>query len=53
MNKKAKILKLYFEEHKTQKEIAKEVSVTQPYVSQVVKSDPRLKKKKEDSTIDL
>ena len=49
MNKKEKILKLYFEEHKTQEEIAKEVSVTQPYVSQVVKSDPRLKKKKEDS----
>lgn len=50
MNKKEKILKLYFEEHKTQEQIAKEVSVTQPYVSQIVKSDPRLKKKKEDST---
>ena len=49
MNKKEKILKLYFEEHKTQEEIAKEVSVTQPYVSQVVHNDPRLKKKKEDS----
>ena len=49
MNKKEKILKLYFEEHKTQEEIAKEVSVTQPYVSQIVKIDPRLKKKKEDS----
>ena len=49
MNKKEMILKLYFEEHKTQDEIAKEVSVTQSYVSQVVKSDPRLKKKKEDS----
>ena len=49
MNKKEKILKLYFEEHKTQEQIAKEVSVTQSYVSQVVKSDPRLKKKKEDS----
>lgn len=49
MNKKEKILKLYFEEHKTQEDIAKEVSVTQPYVSQVVKSDPRLKKKKENS----
>ena len=49
MNKKEEILKLYFEEHKTQEQIAKEVSVTQPYVSQVVKSDPRLKKKKEDS----
>lgn len=50
MNKKEKILKLYFEEHKTQEEIAKEVSVTQPYVSQVVHNDSRLKKKKEDST---
>lgn len=50
MNKKEQILKLYFEEHKTQEQIAKEVSVTQPYVSQVVKSDPRLKKKKENST---
>ena len=49
MNKKEKILKLYFEEHKTQEQIAKEVSVTQPYVSQIVKSDPRLKKKKDDS----
>lgn len=50
MNKKEIILKLYFEEHKTQEQIAKGVSVTQSYVSQVVKSDPRLKKKKEDST---
>ena len=50
MNKKEDILKLYFEEHKTQEQIAKEVSVTQPYVSQVVKSDSRLKRKKEDST---
>ena len=50
MNKKEKILKLYFEEHKTQEQIAKEFSVTQSYVSQVVKSDPRLKKKKEDAT---
>lgn len=49
MNKKEKILTLYFEEHKTQEQIAKEVSVTQSYVSQVVQSDPRLKKKKEDS----
>ena len=49
MNKKEKILKLYFEEHKTQEQIAKEVSITQSYVSQVVKSDPRLKTKKEDS----
>ena len=46
MNKKEKILKLYFEEHKTQEQIAKEVSITQSYVSQVVKSDPRLKTKK-------
>ena len=32
MNKKEIILKLYFEEHKTQELIAKEVSVTQSYL---------------------
>lgn len=50
MSNKEIILQMYFEEHKTQDEIAKELSVTQPYVSQVVRNDPRLKKKKEDST---
>ena len=49
MNKKDKILELYFEKNKTQEEISKELSITQSYVSQIVHKDPRLKKKKEDS----
>lgn len=50
MSNKEKILQMYFEECKTQDEIAKELSITQPYISQVVHNDPRLKKKKEDSS---
>ena len=50
MNKKETILTLYFEKNLTQEEIAKELSVSQSYVSQVVSSDPRLANKKEIST---
>lgn len=50
MNKKEKILELYFEQNKKQKEIAKELEISQSYVSQVVKSDDRLQSKKEASS---
>ena len=39
MDKKAKILQMYFEEHQKQKVIAESVGVKQSYVSQVIKKD--------------
>lgn len=41
MNKKEKILKMYYEEHLKQTDIATKVKVTQSYVSQVIKDDER------------
>ena len=41
MNKKEKILKMYYEEHQKQKDIATRIKVTQSYVSQVIKDDER------------
>lgn len=41
MNKKEKILKMYYEEHQKQKDIATKIKVTQSYVSQVIKDDSR------------
>ncbi len=40
-NKKEEISKLYYEDNLTQKEIAKNLGVTQGYVSQVIKEDER------------
>lgn len=47
MNKKDEILKMYYEEHLKQKDIATKVKVTQSYVSQVIKGDKRYKTNKE------
>ena len=41
MNKKDEILKLYYEEHLKQQDIATRIKVTQSYVSQVIKDDER------------
>ncbi len=41
MNKKEKILKMYYEEHQKQKDIATKIKVTQSYVSQIIKDDVR------------
>ena len=38
-NKKEEIAKLYYEDNLTQKEIAEKLSITQGYVSQVIKED--------------
>lgn len=47
MDKKAKILQMYFEEHKKQNVIAENVGVKQSYVSQVIKKDERYMVEKE------
>ena len=47
MNKKEKILKMYYEEHQKQKDIATRIKVTQSYVSQVIKTDKRYNSNKE------
>lgn len=47
MDKKAKILQMYFEEHKKQNVIAENVGVKQSYVSQVIKKDERYLVEKE------
>lgn len=41
MNKKEKILRLYYEEHQKQQDIANKIKVSQGYVSQVIKTDER------------
>ena len=50
MNKKEEILKLYFEKNEAQKKIARELNVSQSYISQVVQSDSRLQSKKQKSS---
>ena len=47
MNKKDEILKLYYEKHQKQKDIAEKLKVTQGYVSQVIKTDERYNTNKE------
>ena len=47
-NKKLEIIKLYYEDHLTQKEIAEKLSITQGYVSQVIKEDERYISHKEE-----
>ena len=51
MDKKEKILQMYFEEHQKQNIIAKSVGVKQSYVSQVIKKDDRYFKEKEQRHI--
>lgn len=48
MNKKEEIVKLYYEDNLTQKEIAKKLGITQGYVSQVIKEDERYFTHKEE-----
>ena len=48
MDKKAKILHMYFEEHQKQKIIAENVGVKQSYVSQIIKKDERYLLEKEN-----
>lgn len=48
MDKKAKILQMYFEEHQKQNIIAESVGVKQSYVSQVIKKDERYWVEKEN-----
>ena len=40
-NKKEEIIKLYYEDNLTQKEVAEKLGITQGYVSQVIKEDER------------
>lgn len=40
-NKKLEIIKLYYEDNLTQKEIAEKFGITQGYVSQIIKEDKR------------
>lgn len=47
MNKKEEIVKLYYEEHLIQEDIAEKIGVTQGYVSQVIKADKRYLNNKE------
>lgn len=47
MDKKERILQMYFEEHKKQNVIAESIGVKQSYVSQVIKKDDRYFKEKE------
>ena len=48
LNKKEEIVKLYYEDNLTQKEIAKKLGITQGYVSQVIKEDERYFTHKEE-----
>ena len=47
-NKKEEIAKLYYEDNLTQKEIAEKLSITQGYISQVIKEDERYIAHKEE-----
>ena len=51
MNSKNKMLNMYFVEHKTQKEIAESLGVSQQYVSKVIKQDNRYVKEKKTRKI--
>ena len=47
-SKKLEIIKLYYEHNLTQKEIAEKLSITQGYISQVIKEDERYIAHKEE-----
>lgn len=47
LNKKDEILKLYYEKHLKQQDIAEKIEVSQGYVSQVIKTDKRYTLNKE------
>lgn len=48
LNTKEQILDLYYNQHLKQKEIAKIVSKSSPYISKIVRADPRNKLEKEN-----
>ena len=52
MDKKEHILKLYYEEHLKQKEIAKLVLATKQYISKIVRKDPRYSLEKDKRKTD-
>lgn len=47
MDKQEKIKKLYFEKNYTQTQIAKELDISNQYISKILKSDPKYLKVKE------
>ncbi len=47
MENKERILNMYFAEHKTQREIAESLEISQQYVSKIVKADDRYAVEKE------
>jgi DNA-binding MarR family transcriptional regulator len=47
LNKKEEILKMYYEEHQKQQDIAQKLKVSQSYISQVIKEDERYNLNKE------
>jgi transposase-like protein len=47
LNKKEEILKMYYEEHQKQQDIAQKFKVSQSYISQVIKEDERYNLNKE------
>ena len=47
LNKKDEILKLYYEDHLKQQDIAEKIEVSQGYISQVIKTDKRYNSNKE------
>lgn len=51
MDKKAEILRLYYEEHQKQTSIAKALGIRQSYVSKVIKQDDRYANEKKDRTM--
>lgn len=53
MNKKEKILQMYFEEHQNQNIISGNVGVKQSYISQVIKKDDRYLKEKQEKNKQL
>lgn len=51
MDKKAKILRLYYEEHQKQTSIAKALDIRQSYVSKIISQDERYLAEKKDRTM--
>lgn len=48
MNKKDKILKMYYDEQLRQNDIANKLNVSQSYISQIIKKDKRYITNKEN-----
>lgn len=50
MDKKAEILRLYYEEHQKQTDIAKALNIRQSYVSKIIKQDEKYADEKKNRT---